>query len=138
MQLDRGYWEARYANAETGWDLGGPSTPLKEYLDGLENKEIRLLIPGAGRAYEAEYAHRSGFRNVFVLDLTAAPYEDLLARCPDFPRDHLLVGDALDHHERYDVILEQTFFCALHPTLRERCVERMHAMLSEGGELVGV
>lgn len=138
MQLDRSYWEARYANAETGWDLGGPSTPLKEYIDGLKNKEARLLIPGAGRAYEAEYAHRSGFSNVFVLDLTSVPYEDLLARCPDFPRDHLLVGDVLDHHERYDVIIEQTCFCAIRPNLRPRYVERMHAMLNEGGELVGV
>ncbi|HRH39216.1 MAG TPA: SAM-dependent methyltransferase, partial [Flavobacteriales bacterium] len=83
--LDRTFWEARYHNAETGWDLGAPSTPLKEYLDQLTNKDTRILIPGGGRAYEAEYAHRIGFRNVFVIDLTDAPFADLLSRCPTFP-----------------------------------------------------
>jgi thiopurine S-methyltransferase len=138
MQLDRNYWEQRYTQAETGWDIGGPSTPLKEYIDGLKDRSVRILIPGAGRAYEAEYAHRLGFFNVFVLDLTDAPYRDLLDRCPDFPKEHLLVGDLLDHDGRYDIILEQTCFCALDPSLRERYVERMSAMLNDGGELVGV
>ena len=36
--LDRTYWETRYRSDETGWDLGGPSTPLKEYIDQLTDK----------------------------------------------------------------------------------------------------
>lgn len=138
MQLDSGYWGDRYANNETGWDLGGPSTPLKEYLDQLTDKEIRILIPGGGRAYEAEHAHRLGFRNIFVIDLTDAPFKDLLARCPDFPKEQLILGDFFAHNDRYDRILEQTFFCALDPSLRERYVAHMHDLLNPGGKLVGV
>lgn len=138
MELDRHYWEARYHTGETGWDIGGPSTPLKEYLDQLENKEMQILIPGGGRAWEAEYAHRQGFRNVFVIDLTDAPFKDLLTRCPNFPKDHLIVGDFFAHEGQYDRILEQTFFCALDPTLRERYVAHMKRLLKPGGKLVGV
>lgn len=138
MNLDRSFWEGRYHAGETGWDLGGPSTPLKEYLDQLTDKGLRILIPGGGRAWEAEYAHRQGFRNVFVIDLTDAPFKDLRSRCPDFPKEHLIVGDFFAHEGQYDRILEQTFFCALHPALRASYVERMHALLKPGGKLVGL
>jgi SAM-dependent methyltransferase len=138
MDLDRSYWEDRYHGGEIGWDLGGPSTPLKEYLDQLTDKDLKILIPGGGRAWEAEYAHRQGFRNVYVIDLTDAPFKDLLSRCPDFPKEHLLVGDFFQHEGTYDRILEQTFFCALDPGLRERYVAHMHKLLKPGGKLVGV
>jgi len=138
MELNRAFWQTRYENAETGWDLGGPSTPLKAYLDQLTNKELRILIPGAGRAYEAEYAHRLGFTHVFVIDLTDTPYADLLARCPEFPKEHLLVGDLFAHEGQYDRILEQTFFCALDPTLRVKYVANMKELLKPDGKLVGV
>ncbi len=138
MELDRTYWEERYRSAETGWDLGAPSTPLRTYLEQLTNKRSRILIPGGGRAYEAEFAHRSGFGNVYVIDLTDAPLKDLLERCPSFPADHFLVGDFFEHQGRYDLVLEQTFFCALDPSLRERYVAHMHALLRPGGKLVGL
>ena len=138
MELDRNFWEDRYHSNETGWDLGGPSTPLKEYLDQLTDKELRILIPGGGKAWEAEYAHRQGFTNVFVIDLTDAPFKELLSRCPDFPKEHLIVGDFFQHEGQYDRILEQTFFCALDPALRERYVADMKKLLAPGGKLVGV
>lgn len=136
--LDATYWHQRYAHEDAPWDLGAPSTPLATFLDGVVDRGSRILIPGAGRAYEAEYAHRLGFRNVYPMDLTGAPFEDLLRRCPTFPREHLLVGDFFDHQGAYDIILEQTFFCALEPSLRERYVAHMHALLKPGGRLVGV
>ncbi len=138
MNLDHDFWHQRYATGETGWDLGAPSTPLKEYLDQLTDKELRIFIPGGGRAWEAEYAHRLGFRNVFVIDLSDAPLTDMLARCPDFPRAHFIVGDFFEHRGRYDLILEQTFFCAIDPALREQYVAHMHRLLAPGGKLAGV
>ena len=137
MNLDRNFWESRYLTSDTGWDIGGPSTPHKEYLDQLTDKEQRILIPGAGRAYEAEYAYRLGFKNVFVIDLTDLPFADLLQRCPDFPKDHLLVGDLFTHDGAYDRILEQTFFCTLYPVARKAYVQKMHELLSPA-EMVGV
>lgn len=138
ISLDRNFWETRYHDGDTGWDLGAPSTPLKEYLEQLTNKELRILVPGSGRAYEAEHAHKLGFGNVFVIDLTDEPFNDLRARCPSFPKEHLIVGDFFKHEGAYDLILEQTFFCAIDPSLRGRYVERMHHLLKPGGKLVGV
>ena len=61
-------WEKRYRESETGWDLGSISTPLKEYFDQLEDKEIKVLIPGCGNAHEASYLHELGFKNNPVLN----------------------------------------------------------------------
>ena len=69
MELTKDFWNNRYKNKETGWDIGYASTPLKNYIDQLENKGIRILIPGCGNAYEAEYLHLKGFNNVFLLDI---------------------------------------------------------------------
>lgn len=138
MDLSRGFWEQRYDAHDTGWDLGAPSKPLKEYIDQLEDRSLRILIPGGGRAYEAEYAHRKGFSDVRVIDLTDAPFKDLLRRCPDFPEEHLIVGDFFTHEGAYDLIIEQTFFCALDPALRKDYVQHMKRLLAPGGRLVGV
>ncbi|MFS4468005.1 hypothetical protein [Maribacter sp. 2210JD10-5] len=51
MQNEENYWTKRYHEEETGWDIGYPSTPLKAYIDQLEDKMISILIPGAGNAY---------------------------------------------------------------------------------------
>ena len=132
------YWNDRYLASDHPWEIGAPSPPLATYLDGLIDPDLRILIPGAGRAWEAEHAHRLGFRHVFVIDLTGTPFEDLLSRVPDFPKEHLLVGDFFTHEGQYDRILEQTFFCALDPSLRDRYVQRMHQLLVPGGILTGV
>ncbi|MDX1544111.1 MAG: SAM-dependent methyltransferase, partial [Christiangramia sp.] len=45
------FWSTRYRDNRTGWDIGYISTPLKEYIDQLEDKELKILIPGAGNSY---------------------------------------------------------------------------------------
>ena len=136
--LDEGYWAQRYDEGATGWDIGYASGPLKAYIDQLTNKDLKILIPGAGNAYEAEYLHQSGFSQVDVIDIAKAPLENLLNRCPDFPEEHLIHLDFFEHTVRYDLILEQTFFCALIPEWRQRYAEHMQKLLKPGGKLVGV
>jgi hypothetical protein len=36
------------------------------------------------------------------------------------------------------LIIEQTFFCALPPAMREQYVLKMHQLLSKGGKLAGL
>jgi SAM-dependent methyltransferase len=137
-QLDASYWNNRYRNTETGWDTGGITTPLKEYFDQLQDKNIRILIPGAGNAYEAEYLHAKGFKNVFVCDVAKLPLQNFLKRCPSFDSNHLLHTDFFKLEGPFDLIIEQTFFCALHPMLRPEYFLKMKDLLSPGGRLVGL
>lgn len=134
------YWSRRYEKGNTGWDIGYPSPPITDYLDQIADKSLRILIPGAGNAYEAEYAWKLGFTNVFVLDVASQPLKAFAERVPGFPREQLIQGDFFEHIGQYDLILEQTFFCSLPPLpeTRSAYAEKQHALLAPGGKLVGL
>ena len=138
MDLSANAWENRYLNNDIGWDLGEVSTPLKEYFDQLENKEIKILIPGGGNSYEAEYLFNNGFENVFVVDVSRSAIENIQKRVPNFPRKQLIIGDFFELENTFDLIIEQTFFCAINPNLREAYVLKMNQLLKPNGKLVGL
>lgn len=94
---EQNYWTQRYHEERTGWDIGYPSTPIKEYVDQLTHKDISILIPGAGNAYKAEYLWKQGFQNVFVLDISEFPLKKFQERNPDFPDDQLFLADFFEH-----------------------------------------
>lgn len=137
-KLDKSFWETKYQSDNLGWNIGYPSTPIKTYIDQLTNKDIKILIPGAGNAYEAEYLFKKGFTNVFVLDIAKAPLDNFKERLPHFPAEHLIQGDFFEHTNTYDLIIEQTFFCSLPPTLRSAYAEKMLTLLKPKAKLVGL
>ena len=136
--LDKTYWEQRYNDDKIGWNIGHPSTPIKNYIDQLTDKEIKILIPGAGNGYEAEYLWQNGFKNVYLLDIAEQPLLNFRKRVPEFPLDQILHSDFFKLNDRFDLIIEQTFFCALDPLLRSAYVKKMHQILKRKGKLVGL
>lgn len=132
------YWNNAYLTNQTGWDIGSASTPLREYFDQLSDKSIRILIPGAGNAYEAEYLWKKGFRNVFVLDFSQAAIQRFCSRFPDFPTENILQQDFFIHQLSYDLIVEQTFFTSIFPSQRQAYVEKTAQLLLPNGKLVGL
>ncbi|SDX95950.1 Thiopurine S-methyltransferase (TPMT) [Hymenobacter psychrophilus] len=139
--LDTAYWQQRYEIGQTGWDAGAITPPLREYFNQLGLPDgRRILIPGAGRSYEAEYLHDAGWPNVLVADLAPAALAALQARVPGFPAAHLLLADffALESVPPFDLIVEQTFFCALDPALRPAYARQCAQLLRPGGTLVGL
>ncbi|UTW61333.1 methyltransferase domain-containing protein [bacterium SCSIO 12741] len=138
LTFDQNYWDERYNTEDTGWDIGFPSTPLKTYFDQLEDKSLRILIPGAGNAYEAEYLHQQGFTNVWVADISASAIQKFAERVPTFPKEHLLHVNFFEMEESFDMMIEQTFFCALHPSEREHYVAQTAQIIKPGGKLVGL
>ncbi len=138
MDLNENYWDSRYLEKTTGWDVGYISTPIKEYIDQIKDKKLKILIPGGGNSYEAEYLHDRGFNNVFVVDVAKTPLLNLQKRVPDFPSDHLIQKDFFKLEMEFDLIIEQTFFCALLPDLRPDYVEKMNQLLRSNGKLIGL
>lgn len=138
MDLSEKAWDNRYLNNDIGWDLGIVSPPLKAYFDQLEDKELKILIPGGGNAHEAEYLFNKGFVNVFVVDLSKTAIDNIRKRIPEFPSSHLILGDFFEVYDAFDLIIEQTFFCALNPSLRENYALKMHQLLKVKGTLVGL
>jgi hypothetical protein len=132
------YWTARWEAGETGWDLGAASPPLKIYIDQLQDLSARILIPGCGNSYEAEYLFDKGFRNTHLVDISALPLTHFQEKHPQFPVINIHQADFFDLTDKYDLILEQTFFCALDPSLRIRYAEKMYSLLTPNGRLSGL
>lgn len=136
-ELNSDYWSLRYQEASTGWDIGYASPQLME-LAAEFPKDSRILIPGCGRAYEAEALHQLGYTHVVVADWSPEPLEEFAQRIPDFPSSHLVCGDFFELEPAFDLILEQTFYCALPPNRRDDYVKRAHELLVGGGVLAGL
>ena len=135
--LNANYWDKRYQDNETGWDINQVSPPLKEYIDTILNKNIKILIPGCGNAYEAEYLLNKGFTNVTLIDIAATLVNKLKKKFAGKPI-RILLMDFFVHTEKYDLILEQTFFCAIDPSLRKRYAEKSFDLLNEKGKVAGL
>ncbi|TNE70198.1 MAG: methyltransferase domain-containing protein [Bacteroidetes bacterium] len=134
---DPSYWTEKYLNNATGWDIGEISTPLKEYVDQLVNKEISILIPGCGYGHEAVYLIDQGFKNIHVLDFSPEPLAALVKKVGD---EHVSIHceDIFHHIGSYDLILEQTLFCAIDPSNRDPYIRKIHELLNPQGKFVGV
>jgi len=137
-KLDSEYWQNRYKNNLTGWDLGSISRPIKEYINQLRNKEIKILIPGAGNAHEAAYLSNNGFTNIHILDFALSPLIISQNHLKNLPEKSFIKKDFFEYEGSYDLILEQTFFCALEPRLCESYTKKMFELLNNKGALVGV
>lgn len=132
------YWENRYSQKETPWDIGYASPALCSYFQKLQHKDLKILIPGGGNSHEAEWLWNNGFKNVWVIDISRTAIENFLRRFPDFPKSQALIADFFQLEEKYDIIVEQTFFCALNPNLRPDYVMKMKSLLRSKGKIMGL
>lgn len=132
------YWDQRYANGTAGWDMGTASPPLMEYCRALPDRNIRILIPGGGSSADAGVLWHEGFRQVFVLDWSEESLKGFQSKFPDFPSSNLLHENFFAHGQKYDLVLEQTFYCALPPEMRDDYVYKMANILQPGGIIAGV
>ncbi|MBN7812702.1 SAM-dependent methyltransferase [Algoriphagus sp. H41] len=138
LTFDETYWSSRYRSGATGWDIGYASPPLYQYLCQIDTKSVKVLVPGAGNAHEVAAGWRLGLQNIHLLDISPLPIQGFLRKHPGFPESQLHCEDFFEHQGAYDLILEQTFFCALDPALRPAYAEKMYTLLKPGGRLVGV
>ncbi len=136
--LDKNYWDAQYQSKIISWDLGTVSPPIQYLIDRIKNKQARILIPGCGNTYEAEYLLAQGFTNVTVIDIAPTLVANLNKKFANNPNIKIVLGDFFEHEGVYDYIIEQTFFCALPPTMRQKYVWKMHQLLAENGILTGL
>lgn len=139
--LDDSYWSERYQSQKIGWDIGEASTPISEYINQIEDKSILVLIPGCGNAYEAKLLLDIGFTNVTLIDISETLINALKVELKTHTAQGnctLIHGDFFDLQESFDLIIEQTFFCALDPDLRASYVEKMYDLLNPDGKIVGL
>jgi thiopurine S-methyltransferase len=139
--LNEIYWESRYNNGETGWDIGSASPAISNYAAQYADKSIKVMIPGCGNAHEAGALLNLGYTDVTLLDIAASPLaaaKEKYNAAVEMGHLKLVQDDFFNHQETYDLILEQTFFCAIHPSQRDDYAEKMHYLLNNNGKLAGL
>jgi SAM-dependent methyltransferase len=137
-------WEGRYRRADTPWDLGAPPPALLALLEELaaHGERLRVLVPGAGSGHDA-IAWAAAGHEVTALDVAPTAVE--LAR----GRAHglrvlmdVVLADLFDlprsFRDAFDVVWEQTCFCAVPLERRPAYVEAMCSALRRGGIFYGL
>lgn len=135
------YWQKRYESGDTPWDIGHGSPALLNYVynNWSDSKDACILIPGGGRAYEISQLAKNGFGQVFVCDWSESAIAESKRVNPDVPETQFLCQDFFALKGPYDLILEQTFFCAIPPKMRSDYVKKVHQLLQPtNGVLAGV
>ena len=138
MKFSKEYWEDKWEKGNTNWDLGYPAPALVKYFDQILDKNLKILIPGAGNAYEAEYLWRNGFKNVFSNEIAKAPVMKFQERVNDFPQNQIITENFFQHKDQYDLIIEHTFFTAISPNMREQYARKIYELLKPQGKMLGL
>lgn len=135
-------WQGHYDAGDLRWDLGVASPPIIKLWEDKEILPGNTIIPGCGRGHEALFLMEKGFR-VAGVDYSPGAIDYLSQEISN----RNLLGCALlenffklndDHNAQYDLMIEQTFFCAISPQHRPLYVETAYRLLKDNGILAGV
>ena len=131
------FWDARYARGETPWDFHGVPAALNAFLKTSQAGSV--LIPGCGSAYEVRAFDEAGWK-VTAIDFSPVAVERARSELGPLA-NRVMQADFFKHDfgsQRFDVIYERTFLCALPPDLWPAYVKRMIQLLGPNGKLAGI
>ena len=141
-EYSREDWQGHYDSNDLGWDLGKVAPPFIKLWKDKKLPLGKVMIPGCGRGHEVVFLAEIGF-DVTAIDFSqgAVNYLEKTLRERNLS-GQVLYQDFFDmddsHNSRYDLVLEQTFFCAIPPRQRKDYVLNVTRMLKPGGILVGL
>lgn len=134
-------WERAWEEGRTPWDAGASPPVLEALVRTGDLPSGRALVPGAGSGYDV-LTLAADDRRVVGLELSPVAIErfESLRREAGVPADRarLTREDFFEWSptERFDLIWDYTFLCAIDPERRGDWAERMDELLAPGGELV--
>lgn len=136
--LDKSFWNSHWENRDTGWDIGYVSPAIAGYMQQYENKNAAILIAGCGNAYEAGFLVENGFTDITLVDIAPKAVELLKEKFKGKPQVKVLCEDFFQHKGEYDLMIEQTFFCAIPPGRRNEYAEKAASVLKKNGKVIGL
>ncbi len=137
------FWEQRYQEGTTRWDLGKAAPPLASLLSSPDAPPPgRAAILGCGRGYEAVLFASYGFE-VVGFDFAPSAIATATRRAENSRSSaKFLQRDIFDLPEEFpgyfDYVIEHTCFCAIPPAKRSDYVRVARSLLRPGGELIGL
>ena len=135
-------WKRHYDKDDLGWDLGQVAPP---FLNLFESKTIfpgKTLVPGCGRGHEVIFLAENGFEVTAVdyssgaVNYLKSTVQERKLKCKILHMNFFAIDSA--HNGVYDLLIEQTFFCAISPEQRPSYVSTVARALKQGGMLAGL
>jgi SAM-dependent methyltransferase len=135
-------WQKHYDEDDLAWDLGEVANPFVRLWEDKVLQPGTLVIPGCGQGHEVIYFAERGFQ---VTGIDFSPGAEKLLRdslkrknlnAQVLHRNFFELDDT--HTHAYENMLEQTFFCAIHPDQRPAYVATVSRVLKPGGLLFGL
>ena len=140
---DVDFWEQRFARGDTPWDRGAPGPQLQKWIDdGVIAAGQRVLVPGCGAGHDVVALAQARFDVTGVdyaagaLDLARAALRragDEAMRCTQLVEADVTTWQPAQH---FDVVYEQTCWCALHPDHWAAYAAQLARWLAPGGRLL--
>ena len=136
------YWETLYQTKKDSWDLGKANPALLEFFKNtLCPKKGRVLVPGAGRGWDAIAWAQRGHETLAV-DYAQTAVGVLSAAAEKHPKLSVLNIDLFElspkSTEPFDIIYEYGCFSAIHPGRRDEYFEVWDKMLRPGGLVIAI
>ena len=144
-------WESAWQAGIVRGDHFDKLHALPELVHQIANKLLpggkNALIPGCGRGYDVEVLSRSGlYEHVYGLDISPTGVEEaskyLESVNPALPQNWTLKTcdffDTTVFNDKFALVYDYTFLCALKPGMRSKWAQRMAEVLEVGGSLVTV
>ena len=138
---DPQFWNERYLENNTKWDLGSSTPILVNYLK-IKNSIGKVCVLGCGNGHDA--LEFSKYKNeVYSVDFSTEALKNLKDKSEDKNlKLHLINQDIFalpDLYKNYfDMIYEYTCYCAIDPNRREEYFEMVHTILKKGGLFFGI
>ncbi|MBS1614950.1 MAG: methyltransferase domain-containing protein [Bacteroidetes bacterium] len=137
-EQSQAFWEDRWQSENTGWDIGYTSPPIAQYVSQYPNKDAAVLVAGCGNAHEAEYLLEQGFQNITLIDIAPTAVKRLQEKFSSSSAIKVVCADFFEHLGQYDLMIEQTFFCAIPPQRRADYARHAASLLRQKGKLIGL
>ena len=135
-------WQLHYDEDDLASDLGQDAPPFVDFLESNAIFPCKTLVPGCGRGHEVIFLAENGF-DVTALDYSIGAVNHLnsviLERKLNIKVLNLDFFELDSTHDcLYDLLIEQTFFCAISPSQRPLYVETVARILKKGGMIAGL
>ncbi len=131
-------WNQAYLNQETPWNMN-TINPLFERHSSRLLKEgaSEWLIPGAGHGHEITFFEYHS-KKITAFDLSTQVKKEFHNLYPESSCDYR-IGDFFETPLKgFDVVIENYFFVALDPAMRQKTIQRVHSLLKDNGFYAGV
>jgi len=128
------FWNKRYLDNNTEWDIGGPTPILTDYLKN--NHRIgNVCVLGCGNGYDA--LEFSKYKNdVYAVDFSSEALKNLRNQSD---KNNLMINlireDIFnlqkDYSDFFDLVFEYTCFCAIDPERRKEYFNVVYEILKK-------